>query len=72
LAVWFVMQQDERDRWLPIYPSPSRATADVVRSGQVLQYWKDYFKLIIEGHSKGGWDRSKIENGGWRIDLPAS
>jgi DNA-binding XRE family transcriptional regulator len=72
LAAWFVMQQDKRDRWLPIFPAPTLEQETVASSSRHLQFWKDYFSEILKAFSEGGWSKLKHgnKNAGWRLEFP--
>lgn len=70
LALWLVMQQDLRDRWIPVFPPPSTEVNAVVLSMQILQYWKDYFREIIASFTGQQWDCEALSQSGWRMDFP--
>jgi transcriptional regulator with XRE-family HTH domain len=72
LAAWFVMQQDRRDRWLPIFPSAKNDDESIASSYRHLQYWKDYFAEIFAAFSRGTWRIRKDDqtSSAWRLEFP--
>jgi DNA-binding XRE family transcriptional regulator len=64
LAVWMTMSQDQRNRWLPLFPSGETSNS------KYLNYHKDYFTDFIAAATPTGWDESKLKGSGWRMEFP--
>ena len=64
LAVWMTISQDQRNRWLPLFPSGE------ISNPKYLNYHKDYFADFIAASTPTGWDESKLKGSGWRLEFP--
>jgi transcriptional regulator with XRE-family HTH domain len=66
LVAWFSMRQDNRNRWLRVYPAP--LAKDEANAILHFRYWRNYFREILKARTADGWDPTCLET--WQMDFP--